>query len=143
MANGTAGNELWSLNLVNNQWTKLNPSGNLPSARFTHNAYYDSLFNRMIIWSGQGTELYNDVWAYNISSNSWTLLWPDGNIAGVPLKRYGTASVFDPLTRMIYTHAGFTTSGRFEDTWTFQTDSMKWTERTNNPYLRRTGYRPA
>ncbi|MCI0450032.1 MAG: T9SS type A sorting domain-containing protein [Chlorobi bacterium] len=127
-------NEIWSLNLATNQWTQLIPSGNLPSPRFTQNANYDSLNNRMIIWSGQGTELYNDVWAYSFASNTWLQLWPDGNVSGVPLKRYGTASVFDPANRRFVTFAGFTTSGRFEDTWTFNVDNMTWTDRTNNPH---------
>jgi len=133
-ANGSNSNELWSLSFANNQWTKLNPAGLIPPPRYTHNSYFDSLNYRMIIWSGQGAELYNDVWAYNISSNTWTRMWQDGNIPGVPLKRYGTGSVFDPVTRNIVTFAGFTTSGRFEDTWTFHVDSLKWLERTNNPH---------
>jgi hypothetical protein len=122
-------NELWSLNLTNNNWTQVIAVNSPPLARYTQNAYYDSLQNRMIIWSGQGVELYNDVWAYNIATNMWQLLWPDGNSPGVPLKRYGTGSIFDPVTGNIITFAGFTTSGRFEDTWSFQADSMRWTER--------------
>lgn len=127
-------NGLWKLNLTTDQWTQLIPVNTPPASRYTQNAYYDTLLKRMIIWSGQGTELYNDVWSYNIITNSWQQLWPDGNTPGVPLKRYGTGSVFDPLTRNIYTFAGFTTSGRFEDTWTFHTDSMSWHERTNLPH---------
>jgi len=127
-------NELWSLNLTANQWIQIMPNGSSPLPRYTQNAYYDSLNNRMVIWSGQGAELYNDVWAYNFVSNSWQQLWPDGNVSGVPLKRYGTASIFDPANRRFVTFAGFTTSGRFEDTWTFNVDNMVWTDRTNNPH---------
>ena len=123
--------ELWKLDLTNNQWSQLLPAGITPLPRYTQNAYYDSLTGEMIIWAGQGTELYNDVWAYNISANSWHLLWPDGNVSGAPLKRYGTASVFEPVKRRFTTFAGFTTSGRFDDTWSFNVDSMQWTDRTN------------
>ena len=133
-ANGLSSNELWALRIANYQWLRIIPNGNSPAARYTQNAYFDSLNNRMIIWSGQGIELYNDVWAFNFGTNSWQQLWPDGNVNGVPLKRYGTASIFDPESRNIITFAGFTTSGRFEDTWTFHVDSLKWTDRTNNPH---------
>lgn len=132
-------NDVWSLNLNTNEWQNITPtSGSMPAPRFTSNAVYDSLMNRMIIWSGQGTELYNDVWAFNLSNNSWQELWPDGNVSGAPLKRYGTAAVFDPVNRRLVNFAGFTTSGRFDDTWYFQVDSMRWNERTNSfhPELR-------
>lgn len=94
--------------------------------------------NRMLIWSGQGVELYNDVWAFDLNSNSWQKLWSDGNVPDAPLKRYGTGAVFDPVNRRIVNFAGFTTSGRFEDTWYFQVDSMKWSDKTNSyhPELR-------
>jgi hypothetical protein len=42
--------------------------------------------------------------------------------------------VFDPVNRHFVTFAGFTTSGRFEDTWTFNVDNMTWQDRTNNPH---------
>jgi hypothetical protein len=135
-AAGDPTDEMWSLNLSTNQWTKLTPLNVAPFSRYTQNAHYDSLNNRMIIWSGQGASqaLFNDVWAYNFSTSLWQQLWPDGNINGVPLKRYGTASVFDPLKRHFVTFAGFSTSGRFEDTWTFNVDSNAWQERTNGIY---------
>lgn len=132
-------NDVWSLNLNTNEWQNLTPSsGLMPAPRITPNAVYDSLMNRMIIWSGQGSELYNDVWSFNLSNNSWQELWPDGNVTGAPLKRYGTAAVFDPINRRLVSFAGFTTSGRFEDTWYFQVDSLRWTDRTNSfhPELR-------
>lgn len=127
-------NQIWSLNLSNNQWIQLLPVGSGPSPRYTQNAVYDSLLHRMIIWSGQGSELYNDVWSLNLSNNAWQQLWPDGNVSGAPLKRYGTASVLEPQTRHLVTFAGFTTSGRFHDTWTFNIDSLRWTEKSDSSY---------
>jgi hypothetical protein len=127
-------NEVWILDLNSNIWENITPTGASPAPRITANAVYDSLMSRMIIWSGQGAELYNDVWAFNLINNTWTQLWQDGNVAGAPLKRYGTAAVFDPLNRRFVNFAGFTTSGRFDDTWSFQVDSIKWTDRTSNVF---------
>lgn len=125
-------NDVWSLDLSTNQWQDITPlSGPMPTQRFTANALYDSVMNRMIIWSGQGAMLYNDVWAFNLSNNTWQELWTDGNVSGAPLKRYGTAAVFDPISRRLVNFAGFTTSGRFDDTWSFQVDSIIWNDRTN------------
>ena len=90
----------------------------------------------MIIWSGQGDagNLMNDVWSYSFNVNQWNRLWADSNVSGAPLKRYGTASVFEPVTRRITTFAGFTTSGRFEDTWTFDVSNLTWADRTSNTH---------
>ncbi|HMQ98369.1 MAG TPA: kelch repeat-containing protein [Ignavibacteria bacterium] len=126
---------IWSLNLLNNSWVQIIPNGGPnPPARFTHNAYYHQNANAMIIWSGQGVSsaLYNDVWRFSFASNSWSLVWPDGNASGVPVKRYGTASVFEPVSGKITTFAGFTANGRFDDTWSFDVNSLIWQERTNS-----------
>ncbi len=130
-------NAMYSLNLANSSWSEIIPSaGSLPSARYTANAYYDINNNSMIIWSGQGNAgaLYNDVWIFSLSSNTWNRIWPDSNLSGAPLRRYGTASMFEPVSGKITTYAGFTSIGRFEDTWTFDVNSMNWTERTNTPH---------
>lgn len=126
---------IWSLNLLNNSWVQIVPSGGPnPPARFTHNAHYHQNENAMIIWSGQGVSsaLYNDVWKFNFASNSWSLVWPDGNAMGVPVKRYGTASVFEPVSGKITTFGGFTANGRFDDTWSFDVNSLIWQDRTNS-----------
>ena len=116
-------NELWCLDLNSNNWTLVpSNSAKLPAPRFTHVSMYDSLLNRMLVWSGQGSSLFNDVWAFNFNDSTWLELFPDGNVNGSPLKRYGTATVFDPLNRNIINFAGFTTAGRFDDTWSFKVD---------------------
>lgn len=126
-------NELWSLDLSSNNWTLIpSKSSKLPSVRYTHVAMYDTILDRMIIWSGQGADLYNDIWAFNFNDSTWQELFADGNVSGAPLKRYGTATVFDPAKRNIINFAGFTTSGRFDDTWSFNVDSMKWMNKTNS-----------
>jgi hypothetical protein len=44
--------------------------------------------------------------------------------------RYGTAAVFDPLDGSLVTFAGFTTQGRFDDTWRFDPTSRAWRDVT-------------
>lgn len=125
--------EMWSLNLNDLNWSQIIPGGGPnPTARYTQNAYYDPTNNTMIIWSGQGNSgaLYNDVWVFNLATNQWSRIWADSNVSGAPLRRYGTASVFEPVSRKITTFAGFTTSGRFDDTWTFDVSSHVWQDQT-------------
>lgn len=128
-------NELWELDLNSNRWSLVpTTSALLPAPRATHICMYDSLQNRMLVWSGQGSVLYNDIWAFNFDDNTWTELFADGNVFGAPLKRYGTATVFDPINRNVVNFAGFTTSGRFEDTWRFNVGNSKWTNESNTTF---------
>lgn len=130
-------NLMYSLNLSDNSWSLITPaSGPVPSARYTANAYYDMNTNSMIIWSGQGNAgaLYNDVWVFSLSTNLWNRIWPDSTQNGVPMRRYGTASMFEPVSGKITTFAGFTSIGRFEDTWTFDVNSRTWADKTNTPH---------
>jgi hypothetical protein len=122
-------NKIWSLDLASQEWSEIpSRSSEMPKPRYTHNGLFDKGKNRMIIWSGQGDELYNDVWAFYFADSTWKEIFPDGNVMDAPLKRYGTVAVFDPKTRRLVNFAGFTTSGRFDDTWSLEVDSLKWTK---------------
>mgnify|MGYP001156584588 CR=1 FL=1 len=130
-------NAMYSLNLSNNSWSEIIPSGgSVPTPRYTANAYYDINTNSMIIWSGQGNAgaLYNDVWTFSLSASTWNRIWPDSIQSGAPIRRYGTASMFEPVSGKITTFAGFTSNGRFEDTWTFDVNSMSWVDRTTSQH---------
>jgi hypothetical protein len=126
--------EIWRLNLNTNTWSLIpHKSVQAPEPRGTHICMYDSIMNRLLIWSGiNSNKTLNDVWAFNFTDSTWTELFPDGNISGAPLKRYGTATIFDPVNRNIINFAGFTTSGRFDDTWEFDVDNLVWANKTNS-----------
>lgn len=133
-------NKVWALDLTTNSWSELpSSSTQVPDARHTQEAFYDSPNHRMIIWGGQGTGgLYNDVWAFNFSDSSWTELFANGNVAGAPLRRYGTGAVYLPDSGRLVSFAGFTTSGRFDDTWAFDVNTQQWTDvsQTTRPLQR-------
>ncbi len=132
-AAGEPTNNMYSLNLNSNVWSIVTQIGGpIPSPRYTHNAYYDINSNSMIIWSGQGIggSLFNDVWKFSFASNTWSILWEDGNITNAPVRRYGTASIYEPVSGKVTSFAGFTSGGRFDDTWTFDVNSRTWQDKT-------------
>ena len=45
-----------------------------------------------------------------------------------PNRRYGTAAVYDPESHSLVNFAGFTSAGRFDDTWTFHLGDEGWHE---------------
>lgn len=117
-------NDVWAFDLNANLWSDITPaSGPSPDPRFTPNAVYDPVEHQMIIWSGQGAALYNDVWAFDLAAETWSEFTPPDPKPNI---RYGTAAVFDPLTRGLVTFAGFTNLGRFDDTWRFDVENSVW-----------------
>ncbi len=120
------------------QWTQLDASG--PSSRRNAAAIYDPMGDRMIlmlIWSGRmvdgsGSTLLNDVWALDLATDQWTSM-------EIPVARYGTAAIFDPLAGSLVTFAGVTTQGRFDDIWRFDPTDGPWRDVT--PASRQPGER--
>lgn len=130
-------NDVWAFDFATNSWVELAPNATVkPPVRYTANAVYDANNHEMIIWSGQGSGFLNDVWAFDLTNNTWTQFNPPDPKPNI---RYGTAAVFDPVARDLVTFAGFTDQGRFDDTWRFDLDQVKWTDVTptnNNPLKR-------
>lgn len=121
--------DVWALDLNSDVWSDLTPTtGNSPSPRRTPNGIYDSDSHSMIMWSGQtgGTTL-NDVWAFDLNTTSWTELTP---MDPKPNTRYGTVSILDQADKNLVTFAGFTSRGRFNDSWRFSLANDSWTEVT-------------
>ena len=130
-------NDIWSLNLDSLAWKEITPLGSKPSARFTHNAIFDTARNQMVIWAGQGAPgvFYNDVWAFNFSTQTWEELWTQGDTTGAPVPRYGTTAQFDPVARRLINVSGISTAGiRYPDTWAFHIDSLQWSNQSTFPH---------
>ena len=118
-----ARNDLWAFSLDRQDWTELNPPGARPPARFGHTATFDPVRRRLVIFGGQDSGFFSDVWAYDIIRNTWQLLSPDE--AG-PSRRYGHSAIYEAARdRLVISH-GFTTSGRFDDTWAFSLATNTW-----------------
>lgn len=119
-------NDVWAFDLHNNGWSNLTPaSGAVPAPRFTANGVYHLNKQQMIIWAGQGSAFFNDVWAFDLNAKTWTPFTPPNPQPNI---RYGTAAVFDPKAKELVTFAGFTDAGRFDDTWRFNVNTGMWRE---------------
>jgi len=122
--------DLWRFDLSAASWEQMTVEGTGPVPRFTHNAVYDEVSHRMVVWSGRkidadGSEFFSDVWALDIENSQWSLLHPSGDS---PNRRYGTAAVYDQMSHALVNFAGFTTAGRFDDTWAFDLGGDGWEE---------------
>ena len=116
-------NDLWAYSIADRRWTEIQPSGTLPPARSGHTLIFDAGRNRLVAFGGQASGFFSDVWAFDLTRRTWSRLSADD--AG-PTKRYGHSAVYEPgRGRMIISH-GFTSAGRFDDTWAFNLAANTW-----------------
>ena len=114
-----------SITTALNTWTKLNPAGDLPSERSYHSMVYDSTSRRVILFGG-GTLNggFNDTWAYDPTTSTWTDLHPAGD---VPSARMGFRMVYDSSTGEVILFGGF--DGVYtNDTWAYDSTANTWTD---------------
>ena len=118
--------DTWSFDLDSRSWWEVQASI-APAARRGHTAIYDAPRRRMVIFGGESSGFFNDVWAFDLETEVWEKLAVPGNL---PVPRYGTSAVFDSLrNRMVVSH-GFSSEGRFDDTWAFDLVQSRWTNLT-------------
>ena len=121
-------NDVWCFNLDTLIWREITPADTIqPAKRFGHDAVYDPIGRNMLVWSGQGTAFFNDLWAFHLPSHEWTQLKPPGPL---PSPRYGSASVYDPVSRQLVMFSGFTDVGRFDDTQAYDIATNTWIDVT-------------
>jgi uncharacterized protein (TIGR03437 family) len=132
-------NDTWAFSLETRTWTKLTTTGGPPPARFAFDAVYDPAGHQMVIYAGQGAGFFNDTWTLNLNTLEWRDVSPASNSAR-PKARYGSASIFDPVSRSLVQFAGFTSeSGRFQDTQSFGLATntwVDWTPASTKPQVR-------
>ncbi len=123
-------NDTWAFDVATRTWTKLTTVGTPPSARHGFDAVYDSVGHQLVIYNGQGAGLLNDSWTLNLNTLQWRDVSP-ANDAARPKRRYGSAGVFDPLSRSLVSFAGFTSeAGRFQDTQSLGLANNVWSDWT-------------
>ncbi len=120
--------DLWSYDLDTDRWTELDPDGDIPSARFGHEAVWVE-GTGVVVFAGQAgpTTFFNDLWAYDPAANAWTRISVEGSR---PKARYGTCAAIGPDGRLWISH-GFTEDGtRFADTQAFDFAAGRWSDVT-------------
>jgi hypothetical protein len=80
-----------------------------------------------VIFAGQDTAFYNDLWAYDPVADRWHQLPDNGDR---PVARYGSCAAVGPDGRLWISH-GFTSEGsRFSDTRAYDFATESWTDET-------------
>jgi hypothetical protein len=108
-------------------WVELTPAmGSAPVPRAWASAVFDAQNRRMVIFGGRnGATDYNDIWAFDLSGNSWTDLTPGSGSA--PAARRTPGSVYDPAGHRMVTWSGQAPGVFFNDAWSFDLTNNAWT----------------
>ncbi len=122
---GSELDDVWSLDLETEAWTRIPADGMPPSARFGHEGAWIP-GRGLAIWAGQaGSTFFDDLRLLDPATGTWQRL-PSGGEA--PVARYGSCSGVGPDGRLWISH-GFTEDGtRFADTRAYDFVSGTWRE---------------
>ena len=115
--------DTWIYDLTSRAWRAVKSSA-APEARFGHAAAYDAKSRRVLIFAGQASGFFTDVWAFDTSAEKWQKLATKGS---APAARYGTSAVIDTNTNQLVITHGFAT-GRFDDTFALDLAANTWTQ---------------
>jgi hypothetical protein len=128
--------DLWAFEPGSRVWTRLDADAGEAGRRWGHSAVYDPVDDRMIVYGGRGSQIYNDVWAYAFGAQEWTLLWNgDSYQTEGPRRRHRHAAVYDPHAHRMIVHGGWTGSDgtTYADTWGFDLTTHAWTALADSP----------
>ena len=110
-------------------WVDLTPStGSAPAARRNASAILDPVDHRMVIFGGFSNGYLNDIWAFDLDTNTWANLTPPSGPAPAP--RLTPASVYDPDGHRMITWSGQGQGAFFNDVWAFDFDTNTWSQFT-------------
>lgn len=112
-------NDVWELDLTagSETWQLLSTSGTRPASREAATCVIDSINNRMIMFGGYDltTSARNDVWELDLTTLTWTQLFPSGTS---PVPRYAHTAVYDPVDQRMIVFGGIAPySTGFNDVW--------------------------
>ena len=100
-------NDTWAYDPAANTWAQLSPAGPVPVGRSGHVMVYDPPSGRILMFGGAGGEaevFFNDLWAFDATTNTWTELIPTG---ALPAGRSQPAMAYDPVTRRMILFGGW------------------------------------
>jgi len=107
-------------------WVNITPgSGSAPVARAWSSAVFDSQNRRIVVFGGRAAGDFNDIWAFDLATHTWTDLTPSNGSA--PAARRTPGSVYDVAAHRMVTWSGQAPGTFFNDAWSFDLTTNTWT----------------
>lgn len=126
-------NETWAFDYKIITWVNLEAKDS-PPWRSGHTMVYDQVRDMIILFGGNDfTKVFNDLWQYDYSSNTWTNITPDFS----PEARQMHGMVYVPDREVIIMFGGRKLNGgaSFSDVWELNCKTYTWKKLNpkNNP----------
>jgi hypothetical protein len=129
--------DLWAYDVDDNAWTELHPTNPGPPARSRPSAWI--VDDKLYIFGGVTSffQVRNDLWVYDLGTNTWTELLPQG-APGSPPPRHEAATGSPVKGGRIVLYGGESIDASFQftvlgDTWEYAPSSGVWTDVTPGP----------
>jgi hypothetical protein len=108
-------------------WDELTPgAGSAPAGRRNASAIHDPVDNRMVIFGGFSNTFLNDIWAFDLDTETWEDLTP---VSGpMPTPRLTPASIYDANNHRMITWSGQGQGAFFNDVWAFDLTTETWSQ---------------
>jgi uncharacterized protein (TIGR03437 family) len=123
--------DTWAFDVSAGNWSQLSPDDAGPSRRYGHSAIYETSRDRIVISHGfTDAGRFDDTWAFDLKTNSWSNLSPSSNR---PLRRCLHHASYDPTNSRMYLYGGCSSPFGpcpLGDLWTFDLNQNQWTELT-------------
>jgi hypothetical protein len=123
-------NDTWTLDPATGIWQNVTPAGSPAKRNFAAMTYVRSTKEIMLFGGGsiKPAQNFNDLWAYNITSNKWRFVASDGPS---PLEAAGMA--YDPGRDVVVVYGGMNaTTGYSKELWLFDIKNSTWVNITTN-----------
>ncbi len=118
----------WTYNPNTNVWQKMSPNGTSPNPSLILAAMaYSSAAQQTYLFGGyDGTTYSSDLYAYDVPTNTWTLITPTNGVQ--PPGRYRHGFAYDSTNNVFLLYGGQNASGVLGDSWIFDPAANTWTK---------------
>lgn len=119
--------DTWAFDLATASWRDYSPDSLRPLKRCLHELSYDAKRQQLLLFggcsSGFGPCPQGDLWAFDLTSQTWSELTPIGN---APTPRSNPSMQLDSSAGVLWLFGGLTTNGASNELWRYTIDSNTW-----------------
>jgi hypothetical protein len=121
---GNSLSDLWRFDISLEKWEEVNDGQN-PGGRTDHSMIFEPSSSNIYLFGGSDeSNLFNDVWIFNTSSELWELVHSGKGTAPTP--RRGCGMIYDSEHHQILVFGGTDFSIYYNDIWKFDLLTKSW-----------------
>ncbi|MCX6768009.1 MAG: hypothetical protein NTY90_04770 [Candidatus Micrarchaeota archaeon] len=116
--------DTWAYNYSDNTWTLLSPAASPPALYHYSMAYHGSNQSIFLFGGTNGTNVFNELWAFNFTQNTWVNYTTFG--VNWPSPRYGAALEYSTSSGTFILDGGYNGTDYLSDTREYYSNTNAW-----------------